>query len=532
LVKVPTDASINVQDAFRSIKDALRHLESKVDGLAGAQVSEADIAELRNGLVKLGKKPTYQTWEDVHGSFPRVENLFAAFPIIRANVSTGEQVADQKQFDSRELVVGQSIRGIFWGRTASNANVKTLRVRVLEGPHNTVLAAFVPLVSEAGFWVLGFRIMRSSDILLRAIATLICGPANSLATKSFNSVVQAPATFINPLIVQVTQEGVASSDSTVYGGILPRMEPNVETFLTTTGNVGSGEDPLAEKILRTGELTSNGQSLRGIFWGKCASNANVKTLRLRIIEGANNTVLVSAALSASEAGHWCLGFEMMRIGASSLRALGQISEGPSGNIITKSSINVSSITAVLANQVTIRLTGEATTTDDITVEGGVIPSPVNTISTIQATVGNVGSGEDTLAETILGASGNQFNISTDGMAIRGLYWGKAADNVNVKTLKVRLIEGANNTVLISQTLTINEAGHWGLGFQLFRKDATTLGAMAQISGGPANGGITAAGSNNTDATAVLANAVTIRITGEATTTDDITLEGGSLSFVP
>jgi hypothetical protein len=118
------------------------------------------------------------------------------------------------------------------------------------------------------------------------------------------------------------------------------------------------------------------------------------------------------------------------------------------------------------------------------------------------------------------------------MAIRGLYWGKAADNVNVKTLKVRLIEGANNTVLISQTLTINEAGHWGLGFQLFRKDATTLGAMAQISGGPANGGITAAGSNNTDATAVLANAVTIRITGEATTTDDITLEGGSLSFVP
>jgi hypothetical protein len=531
-IKIPPDASINIQDAFRSTKDAIADIYRKIDQLSIQKTTENDLFKLQQVVMELAKKPTYRTWEDVFGAFPRVDNLFAPFTISLANVLTGEQVFAQKQFDYRELSIGQNIRGIFWGQTANTVGAKTIRVRVIEGQNNTILAAFQPLINEAGFWILGFRIMRTSQILLRSILVFISGPANTLATKSMNSVVQPSASLNNPLIIQVTQEGIASNDTTVIGGFLPRIEANIETFQTTVGNVGTGEDPLAEKILRTNELVSNGQSLRGIYWGKTLSNTNVKTLRLRIIEGANDTVLVTMAFTLSEVGHWSLGFQMIRVGPTTVRAIGQISSGPSGGIITKSSINVSIITATLANTVTVKLTGEATTTDDITCEGGVIPNVENTISTVQATVGNIGSGEDTLVETILGASGAQFNISADGMTIRGMYWGHAANNANVKTLKLRIIEGANNTVVLSQTLTINESGHWGLGFSLLRKNGTTLSAVAQLGSGPANGGITAAGSNNTDAVATLTNAVTIRITGEATTTDDITVEGGSLSFVP
>lgn len=507
-------------------------IHSRIDQLAAEQVSGADVAEIRGALVQLAKKPTYQTWEDVHGSFPRVDNLFAAYLVTKGNVSTGEQVLTQKGFDYRELSTGRTIRALFWGKTTNTANVKTIRIRILEGAHNTIIAAFAPQVSETGHWVLALRLMRTTDVLLRATVFLSAGPANLAATRTMQNVTQPTAMLINPLYIQVTGEGTADSDVTLEGGIIPRIETNVETFQSTVGNITTGEDTLAEKILRTGELTSNGFYLRGIYWGKCANNANAKTLRLRIIEGANNSILVSASLTVSETGHWVLGFQMMRTGTASLRAVGQITDGAANTQLSISSINVSQITATLANAVTIRLTGDATSTDDITVEGGVIPSSENIISSVQATVGNVGAGEDVLAETILGASGVQNNIDVDGRSIRGIYWGHTTNNANTKTLRARVIEGANDNILVSCSLSVSETGSWCLAFELTRLSAVALLSVAQAVGGPANGSATASGNDVTQPVATLANAVTIRITGQATADNDITIEGGSLSFQP
>jgi len=139
----------------------------------------------------------------------------------------------------------------------------------------------------------------------------------------------------------------------------------------TVGNVGTGEDILASHTLPAAKLAALGDRVKGIFWGKYVNNANAKTLRVRVIEGANNTVLLAVTLTVSEAGHWLLGFVAMRTGATTFRGAAQVVGGPGNGITTRSSANVtSSSTATWANAVELRITGEATGNDDITVEGG------------------------------------------------------------------------------------------------------------------------------------------------------------------
>ena len=149
-----------------------------------------------------------------------------------------------------------------------------------------------------------------------------------------------------------------------------RLKP-LATFQGTVGNVGAGEDTLASFSIPAAKLPSNGDSVRGVFWGKSANNANAKTLRARLLEGVNNVVLISATLTVSEAGHWMLGFVAMRTGATTFRGMGQMNAGPTNGQVTRSVGNVtSSSTASWANAVEARLTGEATADNDITVEGG------------------------------------------------------------------------------------------------------------------------------------------------------------------
>jgi len=146
---------------------------------------------------------------------------------------------------------------------------------------------------------------------------------------------------------------------------------SLATVQSTVGNVGAGEDILASHSLSAGKLATNGDSVKGIFWGRSANNANAKTLRVRVIEGANNTELLAVPLTVSQAGHWLVGFVVMRTGAATFRASAQVVGGPGNGLSTIGAVNVtSSSTATWANAVELRLTGVATSDDDLTVEGG------------------------------------------------------------------------------------------------------------------------------------------------------------------
>lgn len=165
--------------------------------------------------------------------------------------------------------------------------------------------------------------------------------------------------------------GVADSATSLIISPWIVTEPTVLRSVTTTaGNVGTGEDTLSTYSIPAAKLDGTGMAVRVLFWGKAANNANAKTLRLRLIEGANNTVLVTLVPTVSEAGEWLIGGEIMRTGATTTRMCASAVCGPSGGNVNKSVSAVSQPTATWGNAVEVRLTGDATANDDLTVEGG------------------------------------------------------------------------------------------------------------------------------------------------------------------
>lgn len=146
-----------------------------------------------------------------------------------------------------------------------------------------------------------------------------------------------------------------------------------------------------------------------------------------------------------------------------------------------------------------------------------------------ANVGNVGAGEDTLASYTIPAG----TMSADGMAYEGEFFLQTVNNANAKSLILRVIEGANNNVLLTFALTASELGIAHLRFLIIRTAAATFGYSVFCTVGPINGPTSRAGTNNNAGlTLTWANAVELRLTGTATADNDILLVGGIIKQIP
>lgn len=150
----------------------------------------------------------------------------------------------------------------------------------------------------------------------------------------------------------------------------PSTPRRVASWQSTIGNIGAGEDILASYSASADELSAQGMMYEVHFWGLTANNANAKTVRLRVIEGANNTVLLAPALTVSEAGFWSLEARLIRINTTQAKTHAKATTGPTAGGVTTQS--VANVTATWANSVELRLTGEATSNDDITMQGGMV----------------------------------------------------------------------------------------------------------------------------------------------------------------
>lgn len=134
-------------------------------------------------------------------------------------------------------------------------------------------------------------------------------------------------------------------------------------------------------------------------------------------------------------------------------------------------------------------------------------------------VGNVGTGEDALipAQTILAAS-----LSNDGGSLHFTAGGTTANNANVKRLRVRLIEGANDNVIYDAgAAAIITNSDWRLECDVVRESATVFKSTCSISTTSVSGLVYADGATGTY---TFANAGTIAVTAEATTNDDVVME--------
>jgi hypothetical protein len=156
-----------------------------------------------------------------------------------------------------------------------------------------------------------------------------------------------------------------------FVSVLPDLA-TIKNVIATVGNVGDGEDTLASATVEGNAVEVSGQSLRILFWGKTANNANAKTINLKLIDATTTTTLVTLSAVVNEAGEWVIGAFVVRTAAATSRAFAQAICGPSATGATRSIPAVTQPTADWTQSIEIRLTGEATTDNDVTVEGGTV----------------------------------------------------------------------------------------------------------------------------------------------------------------
>lgn len=135
------------------------------------------------------------------------------------------------------------------------------------------------------------------------------------------------------------------------------------------GNVGAGEDTLITWTMPANTMGANGDQIEIITWGKYASNANNKTVKVYF--GATNVVVNHAALSQN-GGAWFARATVVRTGAASQDSAGTIQYGTRSAVVQGA--NVEDLTA----GVVIKTTGEATSDNDVVCEGLVVrffPAP-------------------------------------------------------------------------------------------------------------------------------------------------------------
>lgn len=131
--------------------------------------------------------------------------------------------------------------------------------------------------------------------------------------------------------------------------------PLVKRLYANVTPVGTGadttEDDLMSYALPAGTLSSNGKGVRVTAWGTGVFTAD-QTL-VRCYFGA--TAVVSKILEASQANTWRAVFEVLRTGASTQVATGELSNG---GIVASVAQENGAPAEALAGSVTIKLTGQ------------------------------------------------------------------------------------------------------------------------------------------------------------------------------
>lgn len=140
------------------------------------------------------------------------------------------------------------------------------------------------------------------------------------------------------------------------GGVL-------ETNITPVGNVTTGEDDLMTYTLPANVLGTNGDSVEINTWGTFADNANVKDVRVYF--GATPILFSINGSAGGGTTTWQVKVIITRTGAATQTM--QATLYGNSNIIPQAVyINNVAPAETLSSAVVIKLTGEATATDDIT----------------------------------------------------------------------------------------------------------------------------------------------------------------------
>ena len=198
---------------------------------------------------------------------------------------------------------------------------------------------------------------------------VVAVPAETGGASAAQRVVEVNASLA--VLSALSAETVRARNLIVYGqaDLPPVFSSRLSTNVVDVGNVGSGEDDLMTYTLPSNTLTTDGQVVRVTAWGRFATNSNVKLLKAYF--GATGILVTIAGFSPSNAG-WRTQFEIVRTGAAAQILIGHnIVRDAAGSSFVFTPAEVTPA-ETLTNDIVIKMTGEATSNDDIVQKGMIV----------------------------------------------------------------------------------------------------------------------------------------------------------------
>lgn len=151
---------------------------------------------------------------------------------------------------------------------------------------------------------------------------------------------------------------------------LARVGGKIKDFITSVGNIGTGEDDLYTYTTEAGILLNNGDEIDGSFGGLFISSATAtRQLKMKF---AGTTIFDSGALSISTSSSWVMSYSIIRVSSTAVRYRINLStQGASLSAYT----SVGEVTGLtLSNTNIIKITGESagvgSATDDVVAHNG------------------------------------------------------------------------------------------------------------------------------------------------------------------
>ncbi len=157
---------------------------------------------------------------------------------------------------------------------------------------------------------------------------------------------------------------VATGEKTSFA-IMARVGGNLLLSTTSVGNVGAGEDDLISQSLPAATLSNNGESVEIEAWGTFAANINAKNVK----QYFGSTAIFATGALLFSGSSWRIKSRIVRTGATAQIAV-SVFDGDLTLLTT--TCQTAAPAATLANAVTIKCTGEATTTNDIVQLGQIV----------------------------------------------------------------------------------------------------------------------------------------------------------------
>jgi hypothetical protein len=256
------------------------------------------------------------------------------------NVAVGRQALTSTVSSIGSTAIGNGALASSTGNYNTGVG-STAGANITSGTQNLILGALINAQSTTATGQL-------------SIQNIIFGVSNSatgttISTGSIGIGVTSPTRKFEVAGSVAIQAGTSTGQIARVGGV-------INTNTTTTGNVGTGEDTLFSYSVPANTLSTDKDTIYVTVSGTFAANVNNKTLRIRF---GSSLIFTAPAFAESAGADWTLRFEIIRTGAATQKChITYISDAVAY-------ADYSTAAETLSGAVTLSVTGEATSNNDV-----------------------------------------------------------------------------------------------------------------------------------------------------------------------